>query len=146
MRHEAGPGLFPTDRAIVSVGTNQFAFEVPPGYRMDASDSGRVSLVSRDYSCLISFRIAGSVAPEATALDSAPYREFLASQFPGANILEQFSMSANNRSGPAFEFEWGGAGVFQRSRIAYIPSRGGVLEFSVSASPDKFAVALDMRY
>ena len=141
VKHETGPGQFPTDRTLVTFGYCQFAFELPAGFRMDNSEPGRVSLVSQDLGCVISFRVVGAFATEATSLAAAPYREFVAGQFPGAKVLEEFSMSADNRTGPAFEFEWGGGGMFQRCRLAYVPSRGGVLEFRVSASPANFPVA-----
>ena len=59
MRHEEGPGLLPADRAYVIAGTNKFAFLIPPGLKLETWSQHLVALVTRDYSCQITFRLAG---------------------------------------------------------------------------------------
>ena len=58
---------------------------------------------------------------------------------PGAKISDEFSLSAANASGPAFDAQWEGiSGTTQSGRVAFIPSPVGILEFSLLSKPDKF--------
>jgi hypothetical protein len=131
------PNLLPAFRAYLTAGTNKFAFLVPAGFRMDISGEDGFSLVSADYRCWLTFRIAGPVPPGAKELKPGACRELLLIRRPGAKILEEFSLAAAGQRGPAFSLQWKGpSGVSQSARAVFIPSPAGVLEFGVFASPD----------
>ena len=143
VRHEGGPGQFPAYRAYVTAGTNKFAFLMPAGFRLDASDTQSVTLVSADYNCLLTWRILGQVPPESPDLDPAACREVLMQRRPGAKVQDEFTLPALGRRGPAFELRWNAKGGVPRyERVAFIPALAGVLEFSLASSPERFKAAL----
>jgi hypothetical protein len=142
VRHEGGPGLSAADRAYVTAGTNKFAFQMPAGFRLETSDPQSVTLVSSDYSCVLTWRIFGPVPSESPELDPAACREVLLQRHPGAKILEEFTLSALSRRGPAFDLRWNANGGMPRcERVLFIPALAGKLEFSLVASPERFLAA-----
>jgi hypothetical protein len=126
-------------RACVSVGTNKFSFGAPPNFRVDAYPE-KILFNSTDYSCFLTFRIMGSAQLDSEQLKTDSYRELLLSRYPGAKILSEFSISAANRSGPAFDLQWrNSGGVMQSARVAFVPNAAGVLEFTLIARADRFS-------
>ena len=127
-------------RAYLTAGTNQFGFLVPDGFRTDPNNTAldTISLISSEYNCWLTLRIEGPAPSEGKDLDPQFYRDQLLSRYPGAKILEEFSLTAAGRSGPAFDLQKMSGGVLQSMRVAFIPSAAGVLEFSLLASPDNF--------
>ena len=139
IKHVDGPGLLPADFAYVSFGTNKFGFVMPAGFRLETKDAQKVTLVSADLSCLLTFRVLESLPPGTTELDPALYRDLLLSRHPGCKILEEFSQAAVSRRGPAFDLRWNATGAVQRrERVVLIPSNAGVLEFSLVSSLENF--------
>jgi hypothetical protein len=142
VRYEGGPGLSPANRAYVTAGTNKFAFQMPAGFRLESADPQKVTLVNADYNCLLSWRILGPVPPESPGLDPASYRELLLERHPGGKIIEEFTLPALGRRGPAFDLRWNAKGGAPRyERDVFIPALAGVLEFSLVGSPEKFKAA-----
>jgi hypothetical protein len=142
IRHEGGPGLMPADRAYITAGTNKFAFLIPAGFRVQTTDSQQVTLVSHDYNCLLTWRLLGPVPPETSELEPAPYRALLLSRHPGGKIVEEFTLPALGRQGPAFDFRWNAAGArANRELVVFVPALAGVMEFSLLSSPEKFDTA-----
>ena len=139
IKHVSGPGLLPGDFAYVTFGTNKFGFVRPAGFRLEMTDAQKVTLISADLSCLLTFRVLEPLAPGTSELDPAPYRDLLISRHPGCKILEELSQNAVNRSGPVFDLRWNATGAVQRrERILFIPSDAGVLEFSLVSSLESF--------
>jgi hypothetical protein len=139
VKHVGGPGLVPADFAYVTFGTNKFGFVMPAGFRLETQDAQKVTLVSADFSCLLSFRVLDSAPPGAAELDPAPYRDLLLRRHPRGKILEEFSLAAAGRRGPAFDLRWNATGMVpRRERVLFIPSNAGVLEFSLVSSLDRF--------
>ena len=129
----------PVNRAFVTCGTNKFTFLMPDGFRLDISQPRKLTLVSADLSCLLTWRVLGPMPPEGTPLNHALYRNVLLSQHPGGKILEEFSLAALGRFGPAFDLRWGASGgLARRERIMFIESLAGVVEFSLVSSLEKF--------
>jgi hypothetical protein len=132
-------GIEQVRRAFLTFGTNEFVFVIPPGFRMDASDSGKVVLSDANYDFYLTFRVANPAAGLRAAQTEA-CRELLVKQHPNVKILDEFFQSAANRGGPAFDLQWDNtSGAKQASRVAFIPSAAGTLEFSLLSKPDKFA-------
>jgi hypothetical protein len=139
VRHVGGPGMLPGDFASVTFGTNKFGFVMPAGFRLETEDAQKVTLVSADVSCLLSFRVFDATPPGTTELDPAPYRDLLISRHPGGKIIEEFTQAAVSRRGPVFDLRWNAAGtVPRRERVLLIPSDAGVLEFSLVSSLEEF--------
>jgi len=142
VRHEGGPGISAANRAYVTAGTNTFAFQMPAGFRLETADPQKVSLVSADFNCLLTWRILGPVPPESPDLDPASCRALLLERHPGGKIVEEFPLPALGRRGPAFELRWNASGGAPRyERVVFIPALAGVLEFSLVSSPEKFKAA-----
>ena len=142
VRYEGGPGLIPTYRAYVTAGTNKFAFQMPAGFRLETGDPQKVTLVSADYDCLLTWRILGPVLSETPELAAASCRELLLERRPGAKILDEFNLPALGQRGPAFDLRWNAKGGGPRcERVVFIPALAGVLEFSLVSSPEKFKAA-----
>ena len=142
VRHEAGPGLSATDRAYVTAGTNTYGFQMPTGFRLEPSTEEKVRLVSADYNCLLVWRNLGHVLPESSDLDPAQCRKLLLQRQPDAKIMEEFTLGALGRRGPAFDVRWNGSGGMpRRERVVFIAAQAGIMEFSMVSSLDKFEAA-----
>jgi hypothetical protein len=139
VKYLGGPGLMPVNRAFVTAGTNKFTFLMPDGFRLETSDPQKLTLVSADFNCLITWRIVAPAPPEAPAPDQALYRELLLNRHPGSQILQAFTLGAAGRLGPAFDLRWGAAGgLVRRERVLFISCPAGVMEFSLVSSLEKF--------
>jgi hypothetical protein len=133
----SGPDI--VQRAYIACGTNRFAFVVPPEYRLDGSNPEKIVLSNADYSSFISFRIVAPLNFPAQALEPEKCRQRMLECYPGAKVLEEFSQSAANHSGPAFDVRWtNSSNAVQFARVAFIPSPAGVLEFSLVATDGNF--------
>ncbi len=77
VKHVEGPNLMPADYAYVTFGTNKFGFVMPAGFRLETKDAQKVTLVSADYSCLLTFQVLEPLSPGVTELDPAPYRSLV---------------------------------------------------------------------
>jgi hypothetical protein len=139
IKHVGGPGLLPGEFAYVTFGTNKFGFVMPAGFRLETQDWQKVTLVSADLNCLLTFRMLEPIPGSDGELDPAYYRQLLLNGHPGGKIVDEFSLAAASRRGPAFDLRWNAAGtVPQRERVLFIPSSVGVLEFSLVSSLEKF--------
>jgi len=139
---QSGPGLLPSPCASIALGTNKVAFLLPDGYRADGSDPQSVTVASTDLSRAFTLHVAGPMPPDTEQLDPETYRDELLTTHPRATILAELGMGAANRFGPAFDIRWVPRGNVDRTaRVAFIPSRLGVLEFSMVSSPEKFGQA-----
>ncbi len=128
----------PTDRVYVTAGGSKFAFLIPAGFRLQSAEAQQVVLVSRDYNAAITWRLHGSTLSESGELDAAPYRALLLSRHSGGKILEEFTLPALGRHGPAFDFLWGAAGGRpNRELVVFVPALAGVMEFGLLCSPEK---------
>jgi hypothetical protein len=139
IKHVEGPGLLPANFAYVTFGTNKFGFVMPAGFRLETGDTNKVTLVSADFNCLLTFRVLEPLPPGVTELDPAPYRDLVLSRRRGGKILEEFSLPAADKRGPAFDLRWNAPGPVPRcERVLFIPSNAGVLEFGLVGSLEKF--------
>jgi hypothetical protein len=138
LQRVGGPGLLPANYAYVTVGTNKFGFVMPDGFRLETESRQKVTLVSGDFNCLLTFRVL-ELAPGAdTEPEITYYRQLLLDRHPGGKIVDEFSLAALSRRGPAFDLRWNAGEVARRERVLFIPSAAGVLEFSLISSLEKF--------
>jgi hypothetical protein len=136
-RHEASKGQIPVDRGYITAGTNRFGFEIPNGFRLDVSSRDSVALVNRDNSCRLNFRVVNPVPR--TAVEIGECKAAVLAEYPEAKIVEEFSQTAVGRNGPAMDlYVRGPVGTTHRVRVVFIPSDGGLLEFSVVSTADAF--------
>jgi len=142
VRTDHEEGSVPARRAFVTAGTNRFAFSVPEGFHLEPSTPNLVSLISADYHSVLTFHVAAPGAPAGQEPPAAVCREAVLQQHPDAKILQQFTLRAANRTGPAFDVAWNAPGGSQRNqRVAFIPAMAGTLEFSLVCTTDAFQKA-----
>jgi hypothetical protein len=138
-RHEL-EGLGYYFRSVAQVGTNQFAFIVPKGYFIRADPANRqLRAVEREDKCAITVRLiptpTNAVDKATGALKSEVFRELLLRRHATAVITEELSLTAGGQSGPAFDFAWRNDSGFKlQSRIAFIPTIAGLVEFHLLTS------------
>ena len=141
IKAQGGPGQIRTSRAYITVGTNRFAFLVPGGFKIDTSDGQKVTLVRADCACVLSLRILEALPESGLSVDLC--RQKVMQEHPACKIDEEFSLGAGGATGPAFEFRWkGDGGVRRTSRVAYVPLRAAVVEFSLDSSPENYGSML----
>jgi hypothetical protein len=127
-------------RAFLTIGTNQIAFIVPTGFRMDASSGEKIVLSDNTGNYFITVRVTGA-APNG-AEPQAFFQNQALTRFPGARISNQFGTFAAGHSGPAFDLAWiNSNGAAQSARIAFVSSPAGTLEFSVLSRTVNFGDA-----
>ncbi len=138
-RHDL-PGLGYYTRSVVTLGTNQYAFVVPKGYIVRTDEPNRVvRAVEREDKCAISVRLFATptnAVDKATAgLKPEAFKELLLQRYPSARVADTFSLTAGGTGGPAFDFIWRNEGGLEvQSRIAFIPTPAGVVEFHLLTS------------
>ena len=136
-------------RTLVTAGTNQFAFIVPRGYFVRADEAKReIRAVEVDDKCSMTVRLFSTPTngvDEATGqLKAEVFRELLLQRFNTARITETMTLNGGGRGGPGFDFTWkNDADLTMQSRIAYLPTPAGVLEFFLLTSA---ADAREFRY
>lgn len=138
-RNEEMLGDRPVQRAYLSKGTNQFAFVVPPGFRLNATSPGKLSLINANDNGFITFRVAAPLPSWPRELSADDCRDLVSAQFPTAKIDREFTQPVADHSGPAFDVSWtnsGGGG--QSARIVFLPSPAGILEFCLEGNPNSF--------
>lgn len=130
----------PFHRAFVTSETNKFAFLIPDGLQVHNDPlRGRINLSNVEGNRYISFTILDPTPSEGKELSADVYREVVLKSYSNAKILEENSRVAAGRSGPAFDIQWTSAGLVQRTRVVFVATAAGVLEFTASTSPDKFS-------
>jgi len=139
---QSGPGVFPTRCAQISLGTNKFAFLVPEEFRVDTSKPAKTIVASPDFTRIFTFSVNPWIEADAGEVNAETCRGALLAEHPRAVILSETGVCANNQSGPLFELRWNPATNLVRvARVAYVPSRAGVLEFNMVSSVEKSAEA-----
>jgi hypothetical protein len=131
----------PVRRAYISLGERQFAFMVPAGYRMDASNPEKVVLSHDENGSFITFNILNP-APTGQEMKREVYRAIVLQHHPGARINAEYPQPGGGYAGLGFDIAYkGGASAARAGRVVFLPSAAGILEFELSVSSDKLAEA-----
>lgn len=133
------PGFEPIQYVFISCGTNEFFATVPAGYRIQNEPAqGRILFLKADNSCWLTARII-KPAYGSSKLTSGNCRDSLLSLHPGAAIAGESGASAGGQSGTAYDLQWISAGGLpERSRVVFISSAVGILEFTLTSSASQF--------
>lgn len=124
-------GAHQVQRAFLTVGTNQIAFIVPTGFFMDASNPQKIVLSDDAGEYFITVRVTNPQIPSEGSPDDF-FKAIVLNRFAGAKISDQFSARIANHAGTAFDLQWmSPKGGQQSTRIAFVPTAAGVLEFSI---------------
>ena len=132
----------PVYRAYLSLGTNEFAFLVPEGCRVDTDKhpgQARIAHTSRQFD--LTFAVVEPHPANAAEPDPEVCRQKALAGRPGAQIIEEFSRGVINRTGPGFDVQFSSdRGLALCQRVLYVLHPAGLLEFScVSSTQSKEA-------
>lgn len=110
-------------RVFVNAGTNRYGFIVPPGLRVDASSSGRLTLVEPAMGYYLTMQV----------IDQAPdARTQLRQRYPGGEITEQSTTEAAGHRGAVYDLRWKNPeGVNRWVRTVFLPAGGSMLQFDL---------------
>ena len=143
VRQNVEDSFTPYRYAFVTAGQERYTFLVPDGFRVDGSDPAKVKLISPDYSCVITLGLAGAALPAGAKLSKETIRARIMAGHPSATVTTEHTICADGQTAPALDFVWtGDAGLTRSSRTALVPTAGGVVEFNVTTSPDRFQACL----
>lgn len=120
-------------RCLVTTGTNQLLFVLPPQARTTGTSSDTIVLWASDGRSYFNLRI---LEPLATGPEQKPPSpsDRAAARFPGVHDLQEFSMSVAGQAGQGVEFQREFPEVGKRFfRILWVPSAAGTLEFFLDA-------------
>lgn len=133
-------GFTPPKRAYVTAGTNEFAFLVPEGFRLELKDGRALYLTSPDQLSVISVRMIETVIRKPLTEESC--RNLALAAHAGATVEESFARGAGDAVGPAFLMSRKGAGGLpQQVLMVFIPSGIGVMEFTLVTPAERFETA-----
>jgi hypothetical protein len=128
-------------RVLATADGRRLILTVPLGFRVDISNPEKVVLVNSDYSCVLSFRIAAPGTATAASLNAEVCRAWLSARLGDLRIQEEFSMATAGGSGPAYDLLCKVDGVARASRVAFIATSVGVVEFTSLSSPGQSEAA-----
>ncbi len=139
-REEAGEttGWEQHRQVTMKVGDRRLMLVVPQGFRANTTDPEKVILFTPDYGCVLSFRIAALSVMPGAVINAGVCRAWLSARLKDMSIQEEFPLTAAIGSGIAFDLRCKVDGLTRSSRVAFILSPSGVLEFSALCSPERF--------
>jgi len=129
--------------AFISVGKEKYTFLVPEGYRVDTSDPLKVKLASPDYSCLITLGFSANSGGAGAKMDAEALQAHVLAKHANATIKSGQTVCANGGTAPALDYVWKTeSGITRAARTAFFSTSSGLMEFTISASPDQFEAGL----
>lgn len=139
VRDEYRPGVPLAHRVYVQAGTNEYAFALTSGYRVENLSNVRISLTTEDYTRFISFRILLPVQADTGSTAREPYRHFVLRNKEPSQLLAENQAAADAMPGHSFDVRWAGPGGLGRiSRIVFIPRPEGVIQLRADAPESEF--------
>jgi len=124
--------------AFLTSGQDKFTFLVPETYRVDTSDPAKIKLASQDFSCLIVMGLGGGL-PLGVKMEADVLRARVLTNYTDVTIRSEPTVCANGQSAPAVDFTWKtDSGLTRVTRTMFIPTTGGLMEFTLTASPETF--------
>ena len=143
VRRDVEGASVPYRIAFISAGDNKYTFLVPDLYRVDTPDPAKIKMASPDYATLIAVGIADNGATAEVKMDVEALRARVLAKYADVTIKAEQSCSAAGQTGPGFDFLWkSDSGLTRMSRTTFIPTPTGLMEFSITASPEKFEASL----
>ncbi|HEX3798267.1 MAG TPA: hypothetical protein VH413_06150 [Verrucomicrobiae bacterium] len=120
----------PFYRAYLTTDAEKFAFLMPDKYRLGGDPAhGKLLLENMEKGGMISFTFMRSSDSDPAETGRDAYRQLLASRYPKAKFVGEFSTSAGGHSGDGFEFQWVAPnGLVEKTRAVYLHTNAGLLE------------------
>jgi hypothetical protein len=125
----------------VSSCLGQFTFVQPAGWRVKADKSTtRLVLQAPDFAANLEIVFAVGNPSPGGRVSLEMLRQQIAQRYAEAVILEEFTCYTGSHEGLGCDLSWKPSKAFRAmARIAFVPCPGGMLEFCLTTSPDKFA-------
>jgi hypothetical protein len=142
--HAKVEGSFmPYRYAFVTAGMAKYTFLVPDRYRVDSSDPAKVKLISPDNACFITVGVSTGGAISSIN-SSETLRAFANTNYSDVEFLADQTVCAGGMIAPGVDFNWkADADIIRRTRTAFFPTTTGLLEFTLTTSPEKFQAGLN---
>jgi len=119
--------------AFIDAGGIKTTFVVLEGLGFDAMNPHFIKMASKDHTCLITARWVSDLTnlnPEAARVQAV---------YPGASVTAQDFAQVTGRTVPQVDFDWAaGAGIKRKGRTVSLAAAGGMMEFTLLASPESF--------
>lgn len=129
--------------AFISVGPEKYTFLIPEGYRVDTSDPLKVKLASPDYASLITLGFSSTSSGAEAKMEAEALQAIVLARYPNATIKSGQTVCANNQTAPALDYVWKTeGGITRAARTAFFSTSSGLMEFTISTSPDQFESGL----
>ncbi|MEO8426226.1 MAG: hypothetical protein ABI651_03855 [Verrucomicrobiota bacterium] len=118
---------------------NGFRFLPPHGWKLVVDETeNKIILAPPDLSARISFTVFWQKEARALPVESEVLRSKVLGRFPEATISEE-PCYANDQKGIAFDLKYSPANdVNLSTRLAFIPFRGGIVEFNLTSKTTDF--------
>lgn len=143
VRRNVEGSYMPYRFAFITSGFERFTFLIPEDYRVDTSDLTKVKLSSPDYTGLIVVGVEAEGSPAGAKLDAAALQARVLAKYPDAVLKAESTVAANGQSAPALDFCWKTeSGITRMTRTTFVPTSVGLMEFTLTASPEKFEAGL----
>jgi hypothetical protein len=121
---------------VILTESNRFEFILPLGWKVSSTTSERkITFDARDFKGTMAMKI---VPGPTNSMDIQVLRDELAVRFAGSKITEESQCYTSDGRGPAFDLEWVINGNSVSVRIGFVPFAGGIIEFSLTATPENF--------
>lgn len=143
VRRNVEGSYMPYRFAFITSGFERFTFLIPEDYRVDTSDLTKVKLSSPDYTGLIVVGVEAEGSAPGSKMDAGALRVRVLNLYPEAVIKSEDTAAANGQSAPAIDFCWKTpSGITRMTRTTFVPTSVGLMEFTLTASPEKFEAGL----
>lgn len=119
---------------------NGFRFLPPHGWKLVVDESeNKITLAPPDLSARISFTVSWQKEANTAPVAADVLRSKVLGRFPEATMIEE-PCYANEQKGIAFDLSYSPANdVNLSTRLAFIPFRGGIVEFNLTSKTTDFA-------
>jgi hypothetical protein len=135
--------FMPYRYAFITAGAAKFTFLVPDRYRVDSSDPTNVKLISPDCSCFIVVGIRnGESVRSVTSVETL--HNYVNEHYLDVQFLGDQTVSVGGQTAPGVDFNWkADQDIIRTTRTSFFPTATGMLEFTLTTSPDKFQTGLN---
>lgn len=140
----------PSNRLILTMGTNQFAFILPGDFQLQKDPAGnRVVLPQVSGHCSLTFSLLPvdptNAANPMVSAELQPRRAAWLAQFAQAQIVNEIGRGMGNALGQGFIMRWPTVGLQWEYRgVLYAPYAGNLLEVTFSAGQEHYQEAYEI--
>ena len=126
---------------VLSTVQNEIHFLPPQGWKTETdAKAGTLTWTSPDYRSMIRLKVKDDGGDQIPKLQAEELRATVLQELTGAKITEEFPCYTSGGSGLAFDCQRTLDGDYPvATRLAFVPTPGGVAQFNLTAPPEQFA-------